>query len=196
MGHALVILFLLTSCCFPPELEAQSEELTASGLSEFLPGYEKQLQPLDAAYADLENEKLPLRDELGKLLGRRPIENRRQALASLRDTVHRLEANPQDLVLTTELFLKTESLTDDLFDLSQTAYDNDREELGNRFSDLLTAIDNKKDLIESYALSLAGEKQERIRELEKENRDLQRKLKEAAEHAKTKEGEARFGVRR
>jgi hypothetical protein len=43
---------------------------------------------------------------------------------------------------------------DDLFDLSQIAYDNDREELGKTFSDLETALDRNDELIEAYVLRL------------------------------------------
>ena len=46
-------------------------------------------------------------------------------------------------------------------------------------SDLLTSFERNQDLIEWYALSLATEKEERLRALEKENQDLQQKLKEA-----------------
>jgi len=97
----------------------------------------------------------------------------------LRDTVKQLEVSPQDLVLTMTLFSRAERLADDLYDLSQIAFDNDQEELGTRLADLLTSFDRNQDLIESYALRLATEEEERLRALEKENQNLQQKLKEA-----------------
>ena len=43
---------------------------------------------------------------------------------------------------------------------------------------MLTALDHNEDLLESYALSVAAEKEQRLRALEKENQDLEQKLKE------------------
>ncbi len=172
---------MAASCGLASRLDAQDAKLTAAGLPEFLARYEQSLEPVDSAFADLANENLPLRDESGKPVGRRNITDRRKTVADLRDAVKRLAASPQDLVVTMTVFNRTEKLADDLYDLSQIAYDNDREELGKRLTDLLTAVDHNQDLIESYALSLAAEKQKRILELEKENRYLQQKLKEAVE---------------
>ncbi len=182
MRQALVLFLFIAGACF--HSVAQSDELTPSSLPDFLSDYERSLIPLDAAYADLANETLAPLDEKGQPLGHRPIENRRQAIADLRQTLHRLTANPQDLLLTTTLFIQTETMADDLFDLSQIAYDNDREELGKRLSDLMTALDRYRDGIESYMLSLARDAQERLGRLERENRDLQQKLKEAAKPPK------------
>lgn len=141
---------------------------------------------MDGVYAELEVENLPLRDETGQPVGRRPINDHRKALADLRQTLRQLAATPQDLVFVTTVFVQTEALADDLFDLSQVAYDNDREELAKRLADLLTGVDQSKERIESYALSLAAEMQERIHKLEDENRDLQQKLKEAMAHSKAR----------
>src|SRR5438128_1870212 len=166
-------------CATGPQAETQTQKLTASGLPQFLADFEKGLAPLDSAFDDLENAKLSLLDESGHPLGRRNIQDRRKTLSDLRDTVKQLEASPQDLVLTMTLFNRMERLADDLYDLSQIAFDNDQEELGARLADLLTSFERNQDLIESYALSLATEKEERLRALEKENQDLQQKLKEA-----------------
>jgi len=166
-------------CATGPQAETQTQKLTASGLPQFLADVEKGLAPLDSAFDDLENAKLSLLDEGGHPLGRRNIQDRRKTLSDLRDTVKQIEASPQDLVLTMTLFDRTERLADDLYDLSQIAFDNDQEELGTRLADLLTSFDRNQDLIESYALTLAAEKEERLRALEKENQELQQKLKEA-----------------
>jgi hypothetical protein len=46
-------------------------------------------------------------------------------------------------------------------------------------------VSHDSDLIQSYTLKLAAEKQERIKELEKKNQELQQKL-QAAERKKSK----------
>lgn len=143
----------------------------------FLAEDEKNLEPLDAVYEDLESEKLPLMDEAGQPVGHRPLENRRQALSDLRHTLEQLRADPGNLVSVTTLFIQSESLADDLYDLSQVAYDNDREELGRRLAELVTRLDAQRDAIETYTLSLATEKEERIRKLESENGNLRQDLK-------------------
>ncbi len=168
-------------------LQTQTEKLTPATFPEFLSRYEAGLRPVDEAYAELENENLPLRDEMGQpLVGRRRIIDRRQRLEQLLKTLHQLEANPPDLVLTTTLLVQTEALADDLFDLSQMAYDNDREELAKRLSDTEATMDHNADLVEAYTLDLAALKQQRIEELEKENRGLQQKLKEFEHRGKSR----------
>jgi len=186
MRETFLLLLSIVWLQGPTGLPAQDRNLAASDLPEFLARHEDSLRPLDAMYTELANEHLPLRDEAGQLLARRHIEDRRRALETLRQTIHQLAANPGDLVLTTQLFLQTETLVDDLFDLSQVAYDNDREDLGRRLSDLMRVLDHHTGLIESYTLGLAAEKQDRIRELEKENQWLRQKLQEAAEETKAK----------
>ncbi len=181
-----ILLFALAATAFLPSLSAQADNLTASNLAEFLARYEVSLNPVNQAFADLESEKLALRDESGEPLGRHHIEDCRQVVVSLRQMIRQLTANPEDLVSTITLFIQTEALADDLFDLSQIAYDNDREELGKRFSDLQIALDHREDLIQKHALQLAAAKQDRLKQLEGENRDLQQKLKDAAERQKRK----------
>ena len=127
-----------------------------------------------------------MRDEAGQSLTRRHIEDRRQALSDLVTTVHQLAASPQDMVSATKLLVQSETLADDLFDLSQVAYDNNREELGRQLADFLRVMDHHNALIESYALSLAAEKETRLRELEKQNQELRLKLREATEPVKSK----------
>jgi hypothetical protein len=60
------------------------------------------------------------------------------------------------------------------------AYDNDREELGNRLSNLQITMEDNKELLADYLLVLAAEKQTRLQQLEKEVDELHQKLKEAA----------------
>lgn len=170
-----------------PALCAQQEaqQLSAAGMQAFLTSYQKALDPVDAAYEDMENYKLPLLDENGQPLGRHHLSDSRKEIAGLRETVRQLEAKPQDLVLTTHLFIQTEALVDDLFDLSQIAYDNDREELGKRLADFEVTMDQRRTQIEAYVLSLAAEKQKRLDELEKQNRGLERRIESDARSPKS-----------
>ncbi len=170
--------------CFAPALPAQDEPLSASTLPRFLDGYQQTLRLVDAAFADILSENIPLLDDSGKPVGRRNIEDRHKQVTELRDAAKELAAAPQDLVLVLNLFDTTETLADEVYDLSQIAFNNDLEELGNRLSGLLLTVDHDQDALGKYALSLAGEKQKRITELEREVRDLQQKLKQAAEKPK------------
>ncbi len=178
MRHALVFLAVAACALLPPASAAQ-ERLTPESLPRFLATYEQNLDPIEALYTELIESELPLRDEGGQPLGRRPLEDRRQGLSDLREAARQLRRTPQDLVLTAKLVLRTESLADDLFDLCQIAYDNGREEQGRRLADLQAAIDQNKEALASYLLDLAGQQHLRIQELEKENAELQAKLKAA-----------------
>ena len=167
---------LLALAWIPGPLFAQ-EKLSPSNLPQFLKLYDTNFPLLDQVYRELTDEALPLRDTAGQPLERRRIQDRRQALNDLRQNALRLAISPQDLVAAATLVLKTEELADDLFDLSQIAYDNDREELGKRLSDLQITMANNKDTLAAYLLALAAQKQERINQLEKEKAELERKLK-------------------
>ncbi len=166
----LFFVFLLLQA--PWTLTAQDTMDPPADLAEFLARYEDSLRPLEAAYDELAVESLPLRDEWGRPMARRRIDDRRAALEDLRKTISLLRTSPLDLVLTTRLLVQTETLVDDLFDLSQIAYDNDSEELGKRFSNLMRTADYHSGTVEAYALSLAARQQARLHELEEENRML------------------------
>lgn len=181
--RALMPAICLGLTLLPGTLFAQ-QKLTSAQLPEFLKSYGTNFSLLDETYRELAEDELPLRDEAGKPLGRRPIEDRRQALSDLRQNVLRLAADPQDLVLTATLVFKTEALADDLFDLSQIAYDNGREELGKRLGDLQITMDHNKEMLAGYLLALAADKQERIVQLEKEKSELERKIREAEKQRK------------
>lgn len=168
---------------------AEDSQLTQQNLADFLARYEQNFGLLETAYADLANVDVSLRDEQGQRLGRRRIEDRKKNLIEVRETVRKLVKDPQNLLLTTMLFVRNEALSDDLFDLAQIAYDNDIEELGKRFSDLETAFEYNQKLLEAYTLKLAAEKQDRMRELENENQELQRKLKVAESQTKEMKGQ-------
>lgn len=178
---------LLIGCCsIPFDLGAQEMNLPSPDLQEFLARYSQGLQPLDKLYVELKDEDFSLLDERSQPLARRRIEDRQRALDDLRKSVQKLASAPQDLVLAIHLFLQSESLADDLFDLSQIAYDNNREELGKQFAGLVSTTDHHNALLESYVLDLAAGRQERIRILEYENAELRKKLREAAERPRAK----------
>jgi len=145
------------------------EKLTSSNLAGFLERFGGNFQVLEPAYSELASEKLPLRDESGQPLTRRHIEDRRKLLADLRQTTRRLASHPEDLVAALTLMVQTEELADDLYDLSQIAYDNDREVLAKRFADLAFTMDGNKDRLQRYTLDLAARVEERLQQLEKEN---------------------------
>ncbi len=180
MRHLLAT-FAIAACALLPTASAAQEKLTPASLPEFLAAYDKSFEPIEAIYTELIEEQLPLRDEEGQPLGRRPLEDRRQALADVRELARQLGRAPQDLVLTARLVLRTESLADDLFDLAQIAYDNDREEQARRLSDLQVAMDRNKEALAGYLLDVAGQLQVRLQELEKANAELQARLKAAEE---------------
>ncbi len=186
MRLSFLPILLLGCYSIPFDLGAQEMNLPPPDLPEFLARYSQGLQPLDKLYVELKDEDFSLLDERSQPLARRRIEDRQRALDDLRKSVRELASAPQDLVLAIHLFLQSESLADDLFDLSQIAYDNNREELGKQFAGLVSTTDHHNALLESYVLDLAAGRQERIRVLENENADLRKKLREAAEKPRAK----------
>jgi hypothetical protein len=164
-----------------PRLSAQEDNPTAKSVTAQVDRYEKTLEPLDSVLDDLESENLPMTSESGEPLGHRPIENRRQALAELRQTIQMLRAQPNDLKGVVTLLVQSEALSDELFDLAQVAFDNDREELGRRISEVVTAIDAEQGSVQALTMALAEEKESRIKKLEAENEALRKQLKQARE---------------
>jgi len=182
MKRALILLFMASVIIFPATLLPQ-QKLTTTNLPDFLARYDTNFGPLQAVFNDLKNEDLPLTDETGQPMARRPLADRLQAANNLRQTARQLAAKPEDLVLATTVVIRTEILADDLFDLAQVAYDNDREDLANRLSALQTTMEQNKELLADYLLALAAEKQARLQQLEKEVDELQQKLNEALKPA-------------
>jgi len=177
MKSALILFFIGSIAIFPTTLLPQ-QKLTATNLPEFLARYDTNFGPLEAAFKDLTNENLPLTYDAGQPLARRPLADRLLEVRDLRQTAHQLALKPEDLVLAATLVIRTESLADDLFDLSQVAFDNDREEIGSRLNTLQTTMEENKELLADYLLALAAKKQNRLQQLEKEVDELHRKLKQ------------------
>jgi hypothetical protein len=176
MRKALVLLVALAGLTGSSVLRAQQPAPSSADLEEFLARHRDAVRPIQQVFDELTDQDLPLEDERGQPLTRRNIQDRRKSLRDLTATIDALALAPQDLVLTTRLFVQTETLTDDLFDLSQAAYDDDQEELGKRLHDLQTVIGRHRAWLESYLLSLAADRQARLVKLEKENAELKKKL--------------------
>lgn len=185
-GLALLAIAAASPSLVANEPQAARGPFTPASLAQFLAQYDKGLDPVDAAFAQLESANLPLLDESGHPLERRTITDRRKEVADVRDSVRRLATSPQDLVATMTLYSRGEKLMDDLYDLSQIAYDNDEEELGKRLTALLAGADRNQELMESYTLSLAEEKEDRLRKLEGRNQELEKKLGESPGAPKSK----------
>jgi hypothetical protein len=176
MRKVLVLLGALAALVGSPVLRAQQPVPSRAELLEFLARHRDAMRPLQQIFNELADENLPLEDERGQPLTRRNIEDRRKSLRGLTATIDALALAPQNLELAARLFVQTETLTDDLFDLSQAAYDDDREELGRRLYDLQTVIGRHRAWTESYLLSLAADRQAHLEKLEKENAELKKKL--------------------
>ena len=177
MKSAPILLCLFSVAIFPASLLPQ-QKLSSTNLPDFLARYDTNFGPLEAVFKDLTNEDLPLTDETGQPLARRPLTDRLQSLVNLRQTARELAEKPDDLVLATTVVIHTETLADDLYDLSQVAYDNDREELGNRLNNLQVTMEDNKGFLADYLLALAADKESELQKLEKEVEDLHQKLKE------------------
>jgi hypothetical protein len=146
---------------------AEIQNLTASNLPEFLVRFRRDLKQANLDLSHLSDAKLPLLDEAGHPLGRRRITDRRQTLIDLRKTLDDLERDPKNLVVAMTLSDQTEELADEIYDLAQIAYDNDREELAMEFTDLLKALNDDTELVQAYALKLAAEKEHELRRLQR-----------------------------
>jgi hypothetical protein len=179
VARCAAIALLAAGCGFAQTTATEPEQLTSATLPQFLAEYEKTLTSVAAAFSDLEKQKLPLFDESGRPLGRRNIQDRSKELVELRTDIERLRAKPGDLVLIMTFFNDNERLADEVYDLSQIAYDNDQEELGKQLADLLASLDRDQDRIQAYALKVAATKEQRIEALEQENRDLQDRSKKS-----------------
>ena len=177
MWALIPLLMLLAAPSCPQKAgAAELEKMTAAKLPKFIAAYQKELKAVDSAYQDLTRLEPPLRDESGKTLTPESLRNRLKPIPYIMETSQQLLANPDDVSAALRLFIETETLTDDLSDLTETCYDNDQEEMADRLSTLATTLHHEKHLIESYALHLAEEMQERLRLLERENQDLRSKL--------------------
>jgi len=123
----LMFCLALLPCPAAANTNDPNAQLTLANLPEFLVAYRQSLEPIDAAYTHLLEQRLPVRDESGKPVPRREIKDRRKTVTDLRQTAKRLATSPENLVLTFTLYDDTEKLGDHLYDLSEVAWDNDRQ---------------------------------------------------------------------
>ena len=179
MRTALLLSTLLVFVLPPAQLHAQ-EALTSANLPDFLSRFEQNFSFVEQAYTDFTKENLPLRDTQGQPLGWRALADRRAVITALRQSSREVAAHPQSLMSVMKIVFQTEELADDLFDLAEVAYDNDREELGWRLAAARKTMEQNKDRLATYLLSLAGEKEERLKQLEKENAELRLRIKPSA----------------
>jgi hypothetical protein len=186
MKHAWFVLVLLAAMVVPAGICAQDQKPPAREAPAFVARLEEALKTADEACTEMADNHLPLRDEQGRPLGLRTLEGFRPSVADVRHLNLQLAASPADFVLATNLFLQTGELADALYDFSQTAFDNDREELGRRLVEISAALERQQQEIKIYDLDLAAKLQLRVRKLEEENQDLQRKLDEALAKPKEK----------
>jgi hypothetical protein len=149
-----------------------------NNLPEFVARYEDGLRWVERAYAGFAADPLPLRDEWDQPRTRRPVEDRRLMLLGLRQGLQEFSESPHDLPRALRLLLRGEALADDLFDLSQVAYDHEREELGRRLREVERIVEHHNAQLESLILADAGRNQKRLEELEKENGELRKALAE------------------
>jgi hypothetical protein len=164
-----IALAVFLTCCGSPGFGAgsQIEKLTASNLGEFLLHFKRDMKQANLDLGHLSDARLPLLDESGHPLGRRGIKDRRATLTDVSSTLRDFERSPRNLVVTMTLSDQTEELADEVYDLSQIAYDNDREELAMQFTDLLKNLNDDADLLQAYALDLAAQKESELRRLRK-----------------------------
>lgn len=180
MRKSVVLLAAVILAC-APRLRAQEDNPTAASVTAQADRFEKTLEPLDSVLDDLESENLQMNNDSGGPQEHRPVENRRQALTELRQTIQKLRAQPDDLKGVVTLLVQSEALSDELFELVQVAYDNDREELGRRISEVVTDIDAQQDSVQALVMAVADEQESRIKKLEADNETLRKQLKQARE---------------
>jgi hypothetical protein len=147
-------------------------------LAEFVARYEDGVGWVEKTYAEFAADPLPLRDDWGQSRTRRTVEDRRLFLVGLRQVLSEFADSPHDLAPGIRLLLRGEALADDLFDLSQIAYDHEREEMARRLREVQQMVDHHNTLLESHIFACALKNQIRLAELEKENGDLRRALSE------------------
>ena len=179
MRHAGFVCVLLAAISVPAGICAQDQIPLGREAPAFMAGLEKALKTAEEACNEMADNHLPLRNEQGRPLGQPALERSRLSVDDVRHLSQQLAASPTDFVLAMDLFLQTGELADALFDFSQTAYDNDREELGRRLVEISAALEHRQQEVKIYTLDLATKLQQRVRRLEEENQNLQRKLDEA-----------------
>lgn len=172
MKTAIALLLFIILCTAGPASQtgaAQTgiDKLTPSNLPSFLKTFHDDVEQVNEAFEHLSHTSKPMFDAKEETLGRRKIKDRQQTVADLKNTLDDFERRPDNLVVTMTLSAQTEELADELYDLTEIAYDNDQEETALDLTRLLGDFNNDAGLIQAYALNLASQKEERLRKLEK-----------------------------
>lgn len=168
----LVCGMVLLALCFQGAAVASSQQnssidrLTPSNLPSFLKTFSGDVAEVNAAFEHLSKNEAAMFDEKGKTLGRRGIKDREQTAVDLKKTLQDFKRRPDNLVVTMTLSAQTEELADEIYDLTQIAYDNDQEETALDLTRLLGNFNNDAGLLQAYALELAAQKEQRLTQLE------------------------------
>lgn len=151
----------------PQGPQGKIDNLTLSNLPSFLKTFNADVNQVNEVFEHLARASMPMFDAKGQTLGRRKIKDRQQTVVDLKKTLDDFERRPDNLVVTMTLSAQTEELADELYDLTEIAYDNDQEETALDLTRLLGDFNDDAGLIQAYALNLAAEKEGKLSRLEK-----------------------------
>ncbi|HEV2418501.1 MAG TPA: hypothetical protein VGX94_11910 [Terriglobia bacterium] len=164
---SLVLVTVLCAAASGFGAQAEIDKLTPSNLSAFLKTFTSDADQVNDAFESMSKTKLPMFDAKGQTLGRRRIKDRQQTVVDLKKTLQDFKSRPENLVVAMTLSAQTEELADEIYDLTELAYDNDQEETAMRLTRLLGHFNDDASLIQAYALGLASQKEQRLSQLEK-----------------------------
>lgn len=163
----LVLVTVLCAATSGFGAQADIDKLTPSNLPAFLKTFTSDVGQVNDAFEGMSKTKLPMFDAKGQTLGRRGIKDRQQTVVDLKKTLQDFKSRPENLVVTMTLSAQTEELADEIYDLTELAYDNDQEETAMQLTRLLGHFNDDASLIQAYALGLASQKEQRLSQLEK-----------------------------
>lgn len=175
-GVMLAGVLMLLGLCFPGgalagQQQSQAiDQLTSSNLPSFLKTFSSDVAEVNAAFEHLSKNGAAMFDSKGQALGRRRIKDREQTVIDLKGTLKDFKRQPGNLVVTMTLSAQTEELADEIYDLTQMAYDNDQEETALNLTRLLGHFNDDAGLLQAYALELASQKEQRLTRLESGHR--------------------------
>ncbi|MGH9351393.1 MAG: hypothetical protein ACRD2G_04410 [Terriglobia bacterium] len=171
MKPAITLLLFAILCAATAGFGAQAEidELTASNLPAFLKTFAGDVNQVNEAFEHMSKTKPPMFDAKGQALGRRKIKDRQQTVVDLKKTLQDFKQRPDNLVITMTLSAQTEELADEIYDLTEIAYDNDQEETALQLTGLLGNFNDDSSLIQAYALGLAAQKEQRLSQIEEKH---------------------------
>lgn len=169
MKKATMLVLVTVLCAAASGFGAQADidKLTPSNLPAFLKTFTSDVDQVNDAFEAMSKTKPPMLDAKGQTLGRRRIKDRQQIVVDLKKTLQDFKSRPENLVVTMTLSAQTEELADEIYDLTELAYDNDQEETAMQLTRLLGDFNDDASLIQAYALGIASQKEQRLSQLEK-----------------------------